>query len=125
MKANELKIGNYVHYKNTDYKDIPRKINYTCDPNLIGLERVSANRIEYNHIEPIKLNQDWLLKFGYSFQPWGCVKEGSPLIKFSLTPNEKYWIELGNGFRIELPYVHTLQNLTELTGGELTYEIES
>jgi len=51
---------------------------------------------------------------------WGYVKEESPLISFSLTPKEKYCVELGNGFRIDLPFVHTLQNLIQLTGTELT-----
>jgi hypothetical protein len=61
-----------------------------------------------------ELNEKQLLKMGYSLFPWGYVNEKSPLIRFSLNPKEKYWIELGNGFRIQLPYVQTLEKLLSL-----------
>lgn len=38
MIANELRVGNYVNYKNPDYENIPRKINFTLNPNIVGLE---------------------------------------------------------------------------------------
>lgn len=71
MKANELRIGNYVHYKNPDYENIPRIINYTQNPNLVGLENISVNRISYNQIEAIELTEEWLLRFG--FEKWDNV----------------------------------------------------
>lgn len=112
MDSKELRIGNLFMEENS---------NEIIE--VIGLEK---NRIVFSgqfldkwQAKPIPITEGWLLKFGYFIKPWGYVKEGSPLISFSLTPNQEYWIELGNGFKIYLPYVHTLQNFFQLTGDEL------
>lgn len=72
MEANCLRIGNYVYFKHCDYnRNEPRVIKYTCNPNLIGLEKVSINRIEFNNIERIPITDDWCFKFGYKKYPHG------------------------------------------------------
>ena len=78
-------------------------------PGCTATGRYAATDVRF-----VILNADWLTKFGYVQQPWGWVKEGSPLINFA------YHVELGNGFRINLLYIHQLQNLIRLTGKELT-----
>ena len=108
LLANELRIGNLLYNDNVIVKIDARSIFDIWDDKGI------------KNYKPILLTEEWMVKFGYVIQPWGYVKEKSPLIRFSLTPKEKYWIEFGNGFIINLPHVHTLQNFIQLTGEELT-----
>ena len=96
----ELSIGNYVLHH--------------LDNKIIQLDFIESDDFCFN--DPIPLTEEWLLKFGAVCQPWGWVLH-EILIKWS---KDKYWIELGNGKTIELPYVHNLQNLFTLTGNELT-----
>jgi hypothetical protein len=119
MEIKKLSVGNLIwdFDQNTFYP--VEEIKENSQGNLSVIYRNGS--IMSIDPEPIPLSQEWLLKFGYAIQPWGYVKEERPLIRFSLTPNEKYWIELGNGFRIDLPYVHTLQNFIQLIEKELNY----
>jgi hypothetical protein len=108
----ELRIGNYVQNQDGTFKGIP-----------IG----KPVKLELKHFDiwlsmyvPIPLTKEWLSKVSeIVLQPYGYVFNDI-LIRFTFSPFEKYWIELGNGKRIELPYVHTLQNFFILTGKELT-----
>jgi hypothetical protein len=128
MKANELRIGNLVYFKHCDYEyNIPRKINYTLKPNLVGLEKVSVNRIEYNNIEPIPLTEEWLLKFGFDKvlnqykKITDVSKDTSNNIPFIILflDNQFQYDDLR--FRTNLEHVHQLQNLYfALTAEELT-----
>lgn len=124
MKANELRIGNLVYFKHCDYEyNIPRKINYTLKPNLVGLEKVSVNRIEYNNIEPIPLTEEWLLKFGFNKDLDNDLFLNINSNSFLVWQNNN--IELldyeNNKCICFCKYVHTLQNLYfALTSEELT-----
>jgi hypothetical protein len=130
MKTTELRIGNYIMDRGNKIWQIENWENESkvaAKEPIIGICDFTKKPIhghplteEVDFLKPIPLTNEWFLKFGYVLKPWGYVKEGSPLIRFSLTPKEKYWVELGNGFRIDLPFVHTLQNLIQLTGTELT-----
>lgn len=104
-----LQIGNFVYYQGTE--DIC-KVNLIHGENHYDSYDKFGNFIPNGKYEFISLTNDWLLKLGYSVHPWGWVKENMPLISFS---KSKYWVNFGNGFRIDLPYVHTLQNLEQLT----------
>lgn len=101
IKSNKLTVGNFISITQSAYKD--------------DIEEVTSFMIEQidngYRVFGIPLNQEWLVKLGFEVKPWGFVNEKYPLIFFSLNPDEKYWVELGNGFRINLKYVHTLQNL--------------
>lgn len=110
MKANELRIGNYVN----EY-GIPNQI---LPNHILKLHQIEVALKICIDITPIPLTEEWLVKFGGILQPWGWIINDI-LIRFSKHPKEKYWIELGNGKRIELPYVHTIQNFFALTGKEL------
>ena len=106
MKSTELRIGNVFVQKGCDF------IEYVT---LETFELLSRNAII---IKPVPLNEKWLLRFGAVHQPWGWVLFGF-LIRWSLNPKLKYWLEVGNGKRIYFPYVHILQNFFALTQKEL------
>ena len=120
MKANELRIGNYVNVFGYDRNVESMKTNEITYSNGI--------RCELNNIEPIPLTEEWLLKLPEN--EWEFVGFGTRLIwqhrKFRAIK-----IEANGGggcsvyFNDELinikEHVHTLQNLYfALTGEELT-----
>ena len=111
MVANELRINNYVRYKNSDYEDIPRKIKHTNYPNLLGLDRVSVNRIEYNHIKPIELSEKWLFDFGFSKEETTQFYQQYNKGNFEIFSDKGIFYYSNFNFRTKLLYVHQLQNL--------------
>ena len=105
MKKNEVRHGNLViyggHQTTIDEKEIIHFIRFP------------------DKYEPIPLTEEWLLKFGFKRFPWGLVA-GNLLFKDNLKCTELTF-EVGNGFRVEIKYVHQLQNLYFcLCGKELT-----
>lgn len=131
MKATELRIGNYVNQG--QYSEQPLTAY-----NIYQLElKEKGGKVAdyYNDIEPIKLTEDWLLRFG--FHKWG-VDDMPSTVSFELAPlNIQYskntncygWLfekrEENNSLswypKVEIKYVHSLQNLYHaLTGNELT-----
>lgn len=124
IHPNELRSGNYVFFKHCDYdKNIPRKINYILYPNCVGLQNISVNRIEYNDIEEIKLNEKIIsdicgelnaLSGDYRIQ---VTDEYS--MSFSLD-NDMIYIGDVIEIRISEMSVHRLQNIfLDLSGKEL------
>lgn len=101
MKATELRIGNLIFQSGqiTTIENISRSIN--------DWERVNNKRLF--DCTPIPLTEEWLLKFGFKRFPWGLVV-GNLLFKDNLKCTELTF-EVGNGFRVEIKYVHQLQNL--------------
>ncbi len=96
MKANELRIGNYVY------------------DNLGGVLKIKGISLDstLSHIKPIPLTEEWLLKFGLMS------------IKTELgfwNNGDAIYFSYGFEKSIELKYLHQLQNLYfALTGEELT-----
>jgi hypothetical protein len=71
-------------------------------------------------LKPIPLTEEWLLKFGFERRPWGLIINGLLFRDNIKNPCEVLTLEIGNGFRTEVKYVHQLQNLYfSLTGEEL------
>ena len=107
MKANELRIGNWVLRNNKPVKIVADKFL------PIALETLGKD-----YIKPIPLTEEWLVKFGFI---WGSYTHGWK-IKNS---DEKIIIEkdfrLSSGiFNIKIKHVHQLQNLYfALTNTEL------
>jgi hypothetical protein len=106
MNPSELRSGNYVTYEEEVYEV---EWIYCSKP---------FNPEDY---QPIPLTEGWMLGFAFERYPWGWVRKtkGDKAVLVCQS-KDKYWIEIGNGLRIDLPYVHTLQNFFVLTGGELT-----
>ena len=107
MKANELRIGNYVY-------DTLGKVN------KIDLEAITYIVKEpHNQVKPIPLTEEWLLKFDMEL-----------ISKITYSPKEGL-LRLSNGdtkgtlLIPHIKYVHQLQNIYfELTGKELTFKSE-
>lgn len=116
MKANELRIGNWVMVfpvKN------PQQV---CDVMFDSVNTESVFGQHYGEVDPIPLTEDWLLKFGFNRRQ---IKD---LISYNTNQlelyqyasnNNKIFFEYADG-EVQLKYVHQLQNLHfALTGMEL------
>jgi len=106
MKANELRIGNWIDYKNTvcqyDASDF-----WEAENNTQFLELF---------VKPIPLTEEWLLKFGFKSVNGYPFKMLCGYIKI----RNGIWFFKYYNLDIELKYVHQLQNLYfALIGEEL------
>jgi len=119
MKAEELRIGNYV-YPDMSYPE-PVKV---CPKDFINTE----------HLDPIPLTEEWLLKFGFETDSitFGVFINALRLRLFQIERSNSYndnknkftvtVYQSGRSIEIcRVRYVHQLQNLYfALTGEELT-----
>ena len=108
MKPQELKIGNWV---NSEYDG-------ECELGLRMLERFIG---EIEHLNPIPLTEEWLLKFGFEYEhdhnsdTFIFYKENVKIIFNNISFDFVF-----DKSEIELKYVHQLQNLFfALTNKEL------
>jgi hypothetical protein len=116
MKASELRIGNYIDYT-TEREIVTMQTTY---------EYIRLIHNGNKNFKPIKLTEDWLLKFGFKyslrlddfmFKDKNDIFEMQPYKKGFL--NSVLWCD--NEILQELKYVHQLQNLYfALTGEELS-----
>ena len=113
MKANELRIGNWVDNGVGD--------NYIIDTSWFMdiLNFAQVNNLSTD-LKPIPLTEEWLIKFGGDC----TIMEGYPV--YFLNPFSIEFYELECVFHIgnsstTIKYVHQLQNIYfALTGEELT-----
>lgn len=108
MKANELRIGNYV-YRQSGKMVVNRDSVYQIEN--VNLQ----SALKY---EPIPLTEDWLIKFG--FEKSGIEWLGRICLE---DYNNEIYYSAGEGVKLSrvIKYVHDLQNLTfALTGEELS-----
>jgi hypothetical protein len=123
ISANELRIGNFVHWCGCPYhiSKIDGNI-YSIDLNLIATVSVMPGL--NNGVSPIPLTEEWLTKFGFEedaeSKSWAIL---TTLEKFDyqFEVSNKYQEHFQPDFlRIDIKYVHQLQNLYfALTGIEL------
>jgi hypothetical protein len=106
MKAEELRIGNWVEIKDQEVK------TYAQVEGLGNLQHVAGQLWSIEELEPIPLTEEWLTRFG-----WNPPKDIS--VSFSLTTNDIHFVA-GNYYK-KIQHVHQLQNLFYcLCGQELT-----
>ena len=127
IKANELRIGNYVNELTVGEIFIPTgKIIKITEIKFSGISEVNPifeHPIErnYQQIDPIALTEEWLLKFGFEKDSrnesyWFFLNK----IFIYVGINDLYYYDYDEG-EINIQYVHQLQNLYfALTGNELT-----
>jgi len=106
MKANELRLGNYVY-------------NTLGKVKQIDLEAITyISKEPLNQVQPIALTDKWLLKFGFEkyFVNWYRVNNF-----YIRKIGDKFETEIGECLYKTIDYVHQLQNLYfAVTNEELT-----
>lgn len=109
MKANELRIGNFVNLISDGHENEPDTFQWGIDDYEFYSDRMSF-------IKPIPLTEEWLLKLGFG-------KDGESPKRIKLDCDfgvVEIWV---NGRNPLVKYVHQLQNLYfALTGEELTLQ---
>ncbi len=105
MKANELRIGNYVHMDmSIDDIEVVR----------LKIGDLALFAIEARELYSIPLTEEWLLKFGFEWK--GLISKGRYLTIFTpcgkaLVFKDNYFIFAGVTIETQIQYVHQLQNL--------------
>ena len=115
--ATQLRVGNLFRFISTD------SIEQVADIRTAGIKTPTINNVLITDIEPIPLNEDWLVKFGFEkpAHSWnGKIFHLSEWDAFPL--NWCVAMDKNNAVIVrKLQYVHQLQNLYfALTGTELT-----
>lgn len=129
MKANELRIGNFIQHK--DYK------NPVCIQLFLGLTMANVDGamlnfatdeiydIELIEYEPIPITEKWLVRFGFErinqqYPHKKIYSLNKFYIKFDIKDSFFYWAVYGANTDYKIELVHQLQNLyIALTGQEL------
>jgi hypothetical protein len=108
MKANELRIGNYVYLKS---KDKIYEISSGHD-----IEEISDAPENFD-AKPIPLTEEWLLKFGFKKELDKSLSKGDIAIfldkrfKTNLFLQENQESFKWYSYELKVEYVHQLQNL--------------
>lgn len=115
MKANELRIGNYVLTNTTE--------THSMTVHTIGeMKGVSVliNGYREEDVSPIPITEEWLLKFGFEWLNHG-LRLGNICLRQEISGYAIYLSNESHNFKIDLKHVHQLQNLYfALTQEELT-----
>ena len=128
--ATQLRVGNLFRFISTD------SIEQVADIRTAGIKTPTINNVLITDIEPIPLNEDWLVRFGFekdintSWFRIGYFAEmedvsNRMIIGYNTVSNRLGCYQEGdaNGIFAQktFQYVHQLQNLIfALTGTELT-----
>lgn len=118
MKYTDFRIGNYVSFIFRNKKEI-QQIDST---DLMAMSENPTIKLPLGLIiEPIKLNEEWLLSLGFtkSLDYWFIPNKG---FFFGITLNDYVYpmFDEENRIPIKLNYVHQLQNLFNIfTDSEL------
>ena len=117
MKAQELRIGNFVKYRNDIAKIDLEDFKLMCE-----------FPTSHSSWKPIPLTEDWLLRFGFEVEVKTAYSTGLPVDfniykkgSFKFNEIQGNWWVYGVLVKKQPLYVHKLQNLYfALTGEELT-----
>ena len=126
MRANELRIWNYVRFYATE--SIITAINNNDEENSY-VDVASYNDIPIEDLNPIPLTEEWLVKFGfikikylneYFVQEIG-YKFNDMILRYGSFDGHRFYFDFANEKVINVKHVNQLQNLYfALTGEELT-----
>lgn len=137
MNANELRVGNLLNEDvlgNCEVSDICEHVVMVKVNNskLDGTISKVTYTLNYGCINPIKLNEKWLLDFGFKHKKCGISgadmwqgldfwDKECDMAYLTLRGDIKYGLRIQGFINSDIKYVHQLQNLYfALTGKELT-----
>jgi hypothetical protein len=124
MKANELRVGNYISLLGID-KQVEGIANLRNRRDMYWITCKDIVDVKIIHFKPILLTEEWLLKFGFEKEKIQLTTYTKIKLSITLKTNEyvsgrtyfNSWCILEK----QIEYVHQLQNLYfALTGEELT-----
>jgi len=99
MKANELRIGNYVKQENQTNTNDYWKIRHLSETDNL------------DNLEPIPLTEQWLKDFGFQEMFPSCFKKKEWKVNF-MPDGIIYFLQWNTFNRLaEIKYVHQLQNI--------------
>lgn len=109
---NELRIGNLVNYGTQNGAiRIVNSMNEGIFDNIYIETGEEFEWTECSNIEPIPLNEAWLIKFGFlKRNGYGFNKTDFDLLAFKVADSIGYNFRF-YGLNVEVKYVHQLQNL--------------
>ena len=120
LKESDLRIGNFIKVISST-KTFDPFITQAKGCDIVRIEEKSFN---YWNYEPVVLNEDWLLKFGFkkTIGTSECnFTNGSYNIFINSLGEVNFYFFKESDWYQKLNYVHELQNLYfSLTGSELT-----
>jgi hypothetical protein len=123
MKANDLRINNYVLDRKSNEHKIVKEISSWDKLAMVRFEN-EMNLPSKLELSPIPLTEEWLINFGFEFLrqqdgTQGVFSNGLIDLTLSNSGNIYYEIKI-------LPYVHKLQNLYYvLKDEELTIKLNN
>ena len=120
MKANELRIGNYLNGKQGHVVISEIRIN-----NSVKIHDNTSSFYLGICLMPIEITKKWLLKLGFEYNEFEDLyqKAGFDIDIEDNVYCHFYFNEYGDWYKY-IEYVHELQNLYfALTGEELTVEL--
>lgn len=138
MKASELRIGNLIEWEDESHGIVRVTAikSYKESEDIIRFEELSGageGGAQLDEFIPVKLTEEWLLKFGFKVSenklvydhPTPAIPEdehkdlGTSYPAFFFNKRLDKWMDCHT--RVTIQYVHQLQNLYfALTGEELT-----
>lgn len=132
MKVQDIRIGNYLEYRDK-FQQVIELNNDQSENQMISVKPIGDqiyNSTDFENVYPIPLTKEWLLKFGLTMIQWN--PRGKKLNGYNIYINQKmeFHYEPEHGFyheinhmikgRYPIKHVHQLQNLYHaLTGEEL------
>lgn len=136
MEAKQVRIGNLFNYMDrlAEVSSIFRT-HFSCEEYIT---RISFGNTIQNNFQPIKLNEEWFLKFGFELIPfrapsqscgvdlyygynYAILKIGNKTELILRYKDDFSKIKIEGFYSTDINYVHQLQNLYFiLTGEELT-----
>ena len=126
MKASELRLNNWVRFSE---EQIDFKVVEISEKGIAVVNVSEETWIELDQFEPIKLTEEWLVKFGLlgtsisstKKNYWSKERDFSIDVEFTFVNDELlYFYVLCQNRKTNIQYVHQLQNLYfALTGEEL------
>ncbi len=119
IKANELRIGNYIFYRGEILEEVS---SIFCEDLF---DRI--NDLDESNYDAIPLTEEWLMKLGFDIIRT-LEKGANPILGIFVTsislktvPNFKITFSGSLEYEVGVKYVHQLQNLVfVMTGEELT-----